>query len=527
VPEPLPDYITIVLRDGLEQSLLDSTALREALPAYLSKRRWFAAKDQVLKSARLASVARVPYSERSLLLAEIEAQTDVGASRWLLPLSVLREDEPQAALPTQLAVARVRKGRRVGLLTDAFAMPDFALRTLSAMADGHRIKSSDGEILFEATPGMEDVLRRGPDATVMWLSAEQSNSSLIVDDVAMLKIFRRVTAGQHPEAEMSRHLTRQGFANAPTLLGEVVRVDADGARHSLAVAQAFVRNQGDAWTWTQNQFNRLLSDLAASEASEDARADKAQDYYDFAATIGRQLAAMHGVLAQPSDDEAFAPRRATEKDVASWSRRTRSLLEAAFKAIANRARGEDAALDATVEGLMGRRRALLDAAAELARRGEGTLMTRVHGDFHLGQILVTSGEAYIIDFEGEPGLPLEQRRAKSSPLTDVAGLLRSLDYAAGSITDPKNLVAARLDAAARDAFIKRLRSGAERAFLQAYREGVKDLPDFGVDALLDFFLLQKAAYEVGYEAANRPAWLSIPVQGLSRLADRLAPQGSS
>ncbi|MGE0423752.1 MAG: maltose alpha-D-glucosyltransferase [Reyranellaceae bacterium] len=527
VPEPLPDYVTVVLRDGLEQSLLESTVLREALPAYLAKRRWFAAKDQVLKSARLASVARLPFGERSLLLAEIETQTDVGTSRWLLPLSILREDEPQAALPTQLAVARVRKGRRVGLLTDAFAMPDFALRTLSAMADGQRIKTADGEIQFEATPGMEDILKRGPDATVMWLSAEQSNSSLIVDDAAMLKVFRRVTAGQHPEAEMSRHLTRQGFANAPTLLGEVVRVDEDGTRHSLAVAQAFVRNQGDAWTWTQNQFNRLLSDLVTSEASEEARADNAQDHYDFAATIGRQLAAMHSVLAQPSEDEAFAPRRATEKDVAAWARRARSLLEAAFKAIANRTRGEDAVLDAAVERLMGRRRALLEATGEMARQGVGTLMTRVHGDFHLGQVLVVSGDAYIIDFEGEPGLPLEQRRAKTSPLTDVAGLLRSLDYAAGSIIDPKNLVAARLDAASRDTFVRRLRTGAERAFLQAYREGVKDLPDFSVDALLDFFLLQKAAYEIGYEAANRPTWLSIPLQGLVRLADRLAPEGSS
>jgi maltose alpha-D-glucosyltransferase/alpha-amylase len=476
----------------------------------------------VLKSARLANVARVPDGERTLLLAEIEAQTDGGASRWLLPLSILWDDEPQAALPTQLAVARVRKGRRVGLLTDAFALPDFALHMLSAMADGERLKSSEGEIVFEATPGMDEILKRAPDATVMWLTAEQSNSSLIVDDAAMLKIFRRVAAGEHPEAEMSRHLTRQGFANAPTLLGEVLRVGDDGARHSLAVAQAFVRNQGDAWTWTLNQFNRVLDDLAASEASEDARADKAQDYYDFTATIGRQLATMHGVLARDSDNEAFAPRRATEKDVAAWGKRARGLLDGAFKAIANRGRGEDPALDAVADRLTSQRAALLDAAGALARQGEGTLMTRVHGDFHLGQVLVVSGDAYIIDFEGEPGLPLEQRRAKSSPLTDVAGLLRSLDYAVGSVTDPKNLVAARLSSVARDAFIARLRAGAESAFLEAYREGVKDLPDIGGEGLLDFFLLQKAAYEIVYEAANRPTWLAIPLQGLSRLADRLA-----
>ncbi|MBX3501678.1 MAG: maltose alpha-D-glucosyltransferase [Alphaproteobacteria bacterium] len=520
-PEPLPDYVTIVLRDGLEESLLESPALRDALPAYLAKRRWFAAKDQAIKSARLASVTRVPDGERTLLLAEIAAQTDGGISRWLLPLSILWEDEPQAALPTQLAVARVRKGRRVGLLTDAFALPDFALHVLSAMADGTRLKSSDGEIVFDATPGMEDVLRRAPDATVMWLTAEQSNSSLIVDDAAMLKIFRRVSAGEHPEAEMSRHLTRQGFANAPPLLGEVVRVGEDGARHSLAVAQAFVRNQGDAWTWTLNHFNRVLDDLATHEASEEARADKAQDYYDVAANIGRQLATMHSILARPSDNEAFAPVRASSKDISVWIKRTGSLLDSAFRAIANRIRGDDPALEAAADRLRKQRAALLKAAAELARRGEGTLMTRVHGDFHLGQVLVVSGDAYIIDFEGEPGLPLAQRRAKSSPLIDAAGLLRSLDYAVGAVTDPKNLVAARLSMAARDAFIARLRAGAERAFLEAYREGVNDLPNIGGDALLDFFLLQKAAYEIGYEAANRPTWLHIPLHGLSRLADRL------
>ncbi|MBV9835668.1 MAG: maltose alpha-D-glucosyltransferase, partial [Alphaproteobacteria bacterium] len=374
-PEPLPDFATIVLRDGLEDSLLESQALREALPAYLAKRRWFAAKDQVLKSARLASLTRIPDGERHLLLGEIEAETDAGTSRWLLPLSILWDDETQSALPTQLAVARVRKGRRVGLLTDAFALPDFALHMLNAMADGTHLKAADGEIVFEATPDMQDVLKRAPNADVMWLSAEQSNSSLIVDDAAMLKIFRRVTSGQHPETEMSRHLTKQGFANAPTLLGEVMRIDADGTRHSLAVAQAFVRNQGDAWTWTLNQFNRVLEDLAASEASEEARADKAQDYDDFVATIGRQLAAMHAVLARPSDDPDFAPHRATDKDVEAWIKRARGLLEAAFKAIANRTRSEDAALEAVADRLLTQRAAVLEAAAALARQGKGALLT--------------------------------------------------------------------------------------------------------------------------------------------------------
>ena len=124
----------------------------------------------------------------------------------------------------------------------------------------------------------------------------------------MLKIFRKVTPGEHPEAEMGRYLTANGFANSPTLLGEVTRIDKQGERHSLAVAQGFIRNQGDGWTWTLNQFERAVDDLATHEA--DARADKVEDYQTFAATIGRQLAAMHTVLARDTDDEAFAPKTA-------------------------------------------------------------------------------------------------------------------------------------------------------------------------------------------------------------------------
>src|SRR4029078_5079219 len=152
-----------------------------------------------------------------------------------------------------------------------------------AMAEGTQIEMEEGQIVFEPMPGAEPVLRLKPDATVNWLSAEQSNSSLIVDDAPMLKIFRKGTTGEHPEAEMGRYLTANGFANSPTLLGEVKRIDKQGERYSLAVAQGFIRNQGDGWTWTLNQFKRAVDDLATHEA--DARADKVEDYQTFAATI--------------------------------------------------------------------------------------------------------------------------------------------------------------------------------------------------------------------------------------------------
>lgn len=523
-PEQMPDYITVVLRDKLGEVIASSTATeieRDALPSYLGMRRWFAAKDQKLKSARIASVGRLPGGDREMLLCEVAVETGGGTSRWSLPLTMVWDDETAGALPTQLALARVRRGRRVGLLTDAFSVPAFAQQMLAALAAGTRIDTGDGQIVFEPTPDRIDVLQRPADASVLWLSAEQSNSSLIVDDAVMLKIFRRIASGQHPEAEMGRYLTAQGFANAPLLLGEVVRIDAAGERHSLAVAQSFVRNQGDAWSWTLNQFNRALDDLATREASADARDDNVEDYLSLAGTIGRQLGIMHTVLARPTEEEAFAPRQAGPEDVVEWIRRANGLLENAFVAIGQRANWENETTEVEVRDLLAVQAKLAAAMQRLGETGKGNLMTRIHGDFHLGQVLVASADAYIIDFEGEPARPLAERRGKANPLRDVAGLLRSIDYAAATTLDPKNRAAAGLSEVKRRKFVTRLREGAERAFLRAYREATAGQPDLGGPDLLDFFLIEKAAYEVGYEAANRPAWLPVPVGGLIRLASRV------
>jgi maltose alpha-D-glucosyltransferase/alpha-amylase len=522
-PEPMPDFATLVLRDRLADGLklaADPLLSRDTLPAYLTKRRWFSAKEKALGSARLAYTARLPGGDRELLLAEVETTSGDEVTRWLLPLSIVWEDEPSAALPNQLALARVRRGRRVGLLTDAFALPSFAQQMTTLLADGADIETPEGKIQFRPMPDTEESLRRSPDAAVLWLTAEQSNSSLIVDDAVMLKIFRKVAAGNHPEAEMGRYLTAHGFMNSPLLLGEIVRIDPEGQEHSLAVAQSFIRNQGDAWTWTLHQFKRALDNLGVHEAAAQSHADDVEDYNDFAATMGRQLAAMHLVLARDTDDPSFKPQIATSDDVALWRERTTALLTQAFELIAKRARTGDGD-DGIAENLIAERETLFDAMRSLEKAAAGALMTRIHGDFHLGQVLVATGDAYIIDFEGEPGRPLAERRAKASPLRDVAGLLRSFDYAVAATLDPKTLTSAPLAEDQRERFITRLRDGASKAFLDAYYTGVAELPGLKSSELLDFFLIEKAAYEVIYEAQNRPTWLSIPLQGLHRLVTRI------
>jgi maltose alpha-D-glucosyltransferase / alpha-amylase len=158
---------------------------------------------------------------------------------------------------------------------------------------------------------------------------------------------------------------------------------------------------------------------------------------------------------------------------------------------------------------------------DLAQASVGSLTSRIHGDFHLGQVLVVSGDVHIIDFEGEPARPLAERRAKSSPLRDVAGILRSFDYAAATLVDRRNVGSAPISDEQRDAFVARFRAGAPRAFLKAYRAAIRASGATVSARLLDLFLLEKAAYELTYEAANRPSWLAVPLAGLSELARRV------
>src|SRR4029077_49303 len=338
-PEPLPEFVTIVMRDGLAKGLSsDGRALieDEALPQYIAKRRWFGLKDQTIRSARIANVTDIGDGDREILLAEVEGKTDdagraeselvvrgagenpAPGSRWFLPMSILWEDEPSAALPHRLALARVRRGRRLGFLTDAFALPSLAYRFVDALAAGREFKNAEGVLHFRPTASGKELLRAAAHENVNWLSVEQSNSSLTIGDMVMLKIFRRISAGQHPEPEMSRYLTAQGFANAPPLLGEVVQVAPDGTPNTLAVALGFIRNQGDAWTWMLDQLTRALDSLSPNESEF----DMLSDCEAVAAAIGRRLGEMHAVLARQTADEAFAPTTATAEDAAGWTRKT-------------------------------------------------------------------------------------------------------------------------------------------------------------------------------------------------------------
>jgi maltose alpha-D-glucosyltransferase/alpha-amylase len=528
VPEPMAELQTLIIRAGSAEILTGEPRRiieEDALPAYLTRRRWFASKDDKIVSARLVVAEPITGARLDMILAEVEVTLARRTENYLLPLAIAWDDETTDALPQQLALARVRRRRQIGFLTDAFATDALPVTVMRALAVSAVRPLAAGEIRFRPTRLLAGLdMPRRPE--IRRLSAEQSNSSLIIGDFAIFKLVRRVFPGIHPEAEMGRYLTERGFANTAPLLGEVTRYDPDGTPHTLVLVQGFLRNQGDGWGWTLDYLSRVLNSAAVvdPDAQSDDIADALAGYENFAAAIGKRLGELHAILTTPTDDPAFAPEKATAADGTVWAESVRAQFEAALAALAAVADWPDEESREAAALVREQRRAVGAAIDRLAVIGAGTLKTRTHGDFHLGQVLVSSGDAYIIDFEGEPARPLAERRAKSSPLRDVAGLLRSFDYAVAAASS-------RAEGPAHDApqnttVLDRFATSASEAFLAAYREVHAASPrrwvtEAGEADLLDLFLIEKAAYEICYEAANRPTWIGIPLSGLARIAARI------
>ena len=526
--EPLPELTTLVLRGGIGD-VASGASLgvieNEILPAYLMRRRWFASKDKEIRSIRLIGTEAITGRYLEILLAEVEVNLAGQTERYQLPLGIAWDDETKAALPQQLALARVRQRRRVGYLTDAFALDGFPRGVIAGLRRGVVRSVQAGEIRIEPTAAFDQV--EIPDEVeIRRLSAEQSNSSLMLGEVAVIKLVRRVMLGINPEVEMNRHLTLQGYANSPPLLGEVTRVARDGTCYTMIVVQGFVRNQGDAWQWTLDYLSRLGQTIGVADKTRADQTGATSGYASFARALGTRLAELHAVLAKPSEDPAFDPESADAGDVRNWADGAHAQLVAAFETLAAIKDWPDSGMAAHAALAQKHRATLLKLLPALSQAGLKSLRTRIHGDFHLGQVLVASGDAVIIDFEGEPAKSVEARRAKTSPLRDVAGLLRSFQYAAATAAGNFAGGSEVLGNEGNVAF-QRFVDDASSQFLAAYRTVEAQVEHRWVTderaevALLDLFLLEKSAYEICYEAANRPTWLAIPLRGFVEIAARL------
>ncbi|RVG00677.1 maltose alpha-D-glucosyltransferase [Sinorhizobium meliloti] len=526
-PEQLPDFITLVMRremaDLLESTQARATLSSEILPSYLKMRRWFASKGERLSQASFASLTPMPFGN-DLLFGELETKFESHTERYFLPLAAAWDDDKPHALAQQLALARIRKGRRVGFLTDGFAMESLARGVIRALCDRSRITGKSGTFEFLGTEQL-DCIGIADELPVRWLSAEQSNSSLLIGDVAMIKLIRHVSQGTHPEVEMTRHLTKVQYAHTPPLLGEVARSVPHEGRSTLIIVQGAIRNQGDGWSWMLNNLRHAVEDAIVSGGESVPTGERFIPLLGLMETVGRRLAELHVALAAPTDDEAFRPVRTAEEDARKWQLAVIDRLSETASVLAENAEAAEEEVRSQIADLIERRQDIAIAVGNLAGAAVGTLMTRNHGDFHLGQILVADGDIYIIDFEGEPARGLAERRSKTNPLRDVAGFIRSLSYLAASANRDWE-TATEDDDGKRRLLVQQFTQQAEKSFRDAYFDGVAGssalaMPQETREKILDLFLLEKAAYEIAYEARNRPSWVPIPLAGLSSIAAKL------
>lgn len=530
--EVMPDFQTLVFK---RLDTLDSSGKRilehDSLPAYLPKRRWFASKDAAIDSIKICYSVPFGDPQRPVLFSEVAVTSGGNTDHYQLPLGFLAEADFGTALPQQLAIARVRRGPEVGLLTDAFALESFVLAVIQGLRDEQVLSYGDGEIRFLPLPQLAEV-ELPADVEVRYSSAEQSNSSAIIGSDMMIKLLRRVSPGVHPELEMGRFLTEQGFTHISAMLGQVSRFDKKGEQYALMVVQRFLDNQGDAWEWTLNALDRAVRDeLTGGVLPVESEYSALGELDNFNRLLGQRLGELHMTLAVDTDNPDFAHETTSAADSKKWAASIRKQVGHALDLLSAHRSGLTKKSAAEVDRLLELREVLMKEVDRLARCAIGGLRTRVHGDLHLGQVLVVQDDAYFIDFEGEPSRSLEERRAKLSPLKDVAGLLRSFEYAA-SMTQ-RNAQGSDISAEADDArrrIAENYRQSARSIFLQAYRQAAAELPHAwreaeGAEAALALFNLEKTSYEIAYEAENRPAWLSVPLQGLSEIAQQLSNGG--
>ena len=433
-------------------------AIATFTPDWLVRQRWFRAKRR--RVAGLIEADRAPLGGDHWLLVLAVRYADGGEDRYLVPAvdDGARWREPDDGDGAWSGIAR-------------------------CMSGASEIPARAGRFRFAATPALEALLPSASEAADALderrLGVEQTNTSVVLGDRLILKVYRLLEPGENPDLEVSAFLTEVGFAATPTLAGAGHFEPDDGSpRSAAAMLQAYVPSRGDGW-------RHLLACLATDlEAAGEA-----------VAGIGQLTSALHRALASRPDHVSFPARPATEEEAAAWRADAEQELADAEAALGGELRERLTSLGPSIRARF---------ADAFGAAGASAQVTRIHGDYHLGQLLATPERGFaVIDFEGEPARPLAERRRPSSPLRDVAGMLRSLDYAARTAERGAHVTGFNADV---------WLAAARRALLGSYDATSQD------EGLLRAFELAKACYEVRYEANNRPDWIWLPLEALERLS---------
>ncbi len=449
---------------------LDDESLRD----WVQQQRWYASKSRSV--AGIEIVEAIALREEPLLfLALVQTRFATGIHElYQLPLA-LRPGEDTAGAG---AIAHTSDWTAYDALAEPGALLDLVLR----MDSGQEIEASEGRFSFHRADGVATVAE---DADVRLMGVEQSNSSIVIDDRLVLKVFRKLEPGINPELELLRFLTARGFPNIATLHGWY-DYDGHALASTLGVAQQFLPDAVGGW------------ELALEKIESDP-----EWFLEQLGSLGGVTARLHTVLASDAGDPAFSPEESSQEALSLLTATVDEDIERIFVRLPD---------DERLAPIIGRGQDVRERLAARAQIGVGGRVIRVHGDYHLGQTLHTPQDWVVIDFEGEPARPLPERRAKRSPLRDVAGMLRSFAYVTSAVEIQRGGHAPpEFEERARERFLERYFAEVDPTVLPAGEAAVANL--------LAIFELEKAIYELRYELDNRPDWVSIPVAGIKRLLE--------
>lgn len=462
----------------------------EQIARRLPEQRWFGGKGVAITTVEVLDSCLIDAGPPSLALVIVRVHDEAGGSNlYHLPLLV------EADGSSRDAIEDIDRLRVFGEL----------------LAKSTTIKGEHGSFSFTG-PGLDPLSPPGT-VSARSMGAEQTNTSLVLDEDTIIKVLRRVDTGRNPDLELTRVLTGEGFEHIPPHLGEVIYegiVDGTKDRIDLCIAQQFMTDSIEGWQETLKRLHQFYDAIDDADAREDMRIlteERSYEIFTALEELGEVTASLHVALSRDELDLDLAAEPIDEFDLAEWADRAKKSLGRLLS------QGET-----ELEPLKGAIEARIDRLRDVKEPG---LKSRAHSDYHLGQVLLTQRGWMILDFEGEPARPLEERRAKQSPLRDVAGMLRSFNYAANSIlferAEPDSDEWLRLEpwtetweTVARDRFLHGYRAKAHEG-----RFVPPNPDDFAV--MLDVFEIDKALYELGYERGHRPDWARIPLRGIAKV----------
>jgi maltose alpha-D-glucosyltransferase/alpha-amylase len=530
--------------------------LERALQDWLPLQPWFGGRSKVIRAIHLQDQISLRLDSGTAVLAFLQVEYPQGEpERCLLPLAGVYGEEAQAvgtAWPG-LVLARLvcQSPNQTGVLYEALASPAFCRALLGLFWRGRTVAGRRGGLTATPTAVLRWLRREGAEA--LEPSPRPSghhNAFVVYGERLILKWFRRLEAGTNPELDVGRFLTARRFPHTPALAGALEYRNAQDETFTVAVLSAFVPGCKNAWDDTLDTLSRFYERIQTlPEASRRAppvggtsivqlaRAGLAEPeqeligtYLEQARQLGRLTAALHLALASEPADPDFAPEPFTPHSQRALFQSMRNLARRSLHLLGERLKGLPPELQAPAQAVLGLEARVLEKLRAFCQRDLRMARIRVHGNYHLGQVLHTGKDFWIVDFEGESTVALGERRLKRSPLWDVAEMLRSFHYAAHAALWKEAaqgmLQPAQQAALAGWAGFWSHRVGA--AFFAAYRQSAGAaafLPanDADLEVVMEAYLLRRAIYEVGYDLEYRPDWVGISLQGLLELVRPLEP----